>query len=336
MSVYLQIQLRKHFEAACMASNLKGVSEPPESELQLLLGLPAEQALPKASKFLKHHLNGLISPETTKQVEIAKDVFSGMFDDWRRSAFGRKSLGRLHEVESKLGFTLEATAAMDLPPYTELLGQQREFPIAFRHPEYMLSRDVEALYSIFHQSEALIEKIDWRVASERAGAASEWNISLARSTIVSCINLVESFVSGLAVGCLMRNPSHLATSHQKELEALETSLDKRILRVPAIVSDGRFELKKNDDLYIKFIDKKRRRNAFAHCSPGTNPDRHGIVKEFLLHDVDRIQVDETVLIVHRLITTIFQGVYGKSGPYWLYKLDITGTPPLVVHSGWQG
>jgi hypothetical protein len=81
---------------------------------------------------------------------------------------------------------------LDFPPYAELLLQPG-LDVAFRHPEYMLARDLEFLYELCFETELLLRRVpDWSSAPKWAVAGSENLQTLARTVILSCFNLVES------------------------------------------------------------------------------------------------------------------------------------------------
>jgi hypothetical protein len=63
------------------------------------------------------------------------------FDEWQKVEFGLYSLCTAQEFELECGL-LRARAKIEVPPYAELLMQGGAHPVAVRHPEYMLARDL--------------------------------------------------------------------------------------------------------------------------------------------------------------------------------------------------
>jgi len=93
---------------------------------------------------------------------------------------------------------------MDCPPYAQILLQGFS-GAAIRHPEYHLASDLALLYNLFLDMEALNDE----ALSQLKVHCSEHSQSLARSVILTCFNLLESFASGLAAAFLINNPNVL-------------------------------------------------------------------------------------------------------------------------------
>src|SRR5262249_41910105 len=136
--------------------------------------------------------------------------FAARFDEWQGDNFGLLDLGRVHEVERAIGL-LGHRRIMDCPAYAQLLLQGFH-GAAVRHPEYHLGRDLALLYNLFLDSESILEEAQRLKRPHN----SEYSQSLGRSTILTCFNLLESFVSGLAAQFLLENP-HASEDIKKKL-----------------------------------------------------------------------------------------------------------------------
>src|SRR5437879_1932471 len=145
--------------------------------------------------------------ELPSQKDIARAAkwFAAQFDRWFENRRGPFSVCTVKVFETHVG-KLRARRHMEVPAYAELLMQGAEFPLAIRHPEYMLARDLAFLYGLLLDAENLLKEVDWSKRPSWAPAASENTQSLARATIITCFNLLESFVSGLAQEYLMEHP----------------------------------------------------------------------------------------------------------------------------------
>lgn len=151
------------------------------------------------------------------------------FDRWREAGFGLFRLATAQEFEANVG-QLRAKSHLDIPPYAELLIQPG-IDVAFLHPEYMLVRDLECLHDLYRDAEHLLTTVNWSSPPEWAGPASENAQTLARTTILTCFNLLESFVSGLARTHVMLNPRMDKTATSKLLST-QDALRRRIVSVP--------------------------------------------------------------------------------------------------------
>ena len=131
-----------------------------------------------------------------------------------------------------------------------------------------MSRDLEFFYYIFINSEDFLNEFDWLALDKTDGGASENSQALARSVMLCCFNLLESFISGIAREHLLINPK-LEENIKKKLLDNNSSLRKRILEIPKIVSGKQLPLDENKSpLKELFSDIKHRRDSFVHCDLG--------------------------------------------------------------------
>jgi len=219
---------------------------------------------------------------------------------------------------------LTALQQLDFPPYAELL-LQRGNPVAFRHPEYMLARDLEFLYEIYLDTESLLTRVpDWSRAPKWAGAASENAQTLARTVVLSCFNLIESFTSGLARSHVMRHPN-LDDQTVRKLTNTYEPLKKRVLAVPRAISGAVLALDVNKPPFLELFGCiKDHRDAFVHCEPGPMQSERGYVKQALFHDVSPELARTAIKSTTSAIQLIWNAVHGRTGPNWLHDLDKTG------------
>jgi hypothetical protein len=243
---------------------------------------------------------------------------SQAYDHWESAGFQLFDLGRVQEVERAIG-RLGHRRRIECPPYAQVL-LQAHFGAGIRHPEYHLAQDLALLYSLFLDSEAIL--VD--ALRRRQRRSSEYSQSLARSVIITCFNLLESFVSGLAVGWMMENPNAPATIVAK-LQDTRSSLRKRLVQFPSIIT-GRPGL--IDDscppIASLFGEHKQRRDSFVHCQPGSGPNQWGYVKEERFHDVQAATVRKTVDLTIESICLIWKAVHGREHPRWLPRKTADG------------
>jgi hypothetical protein len=256
----------------------------------------------------------IIVPEW-KGIQLKKNAkwFASKFDEWNQSGNPIFHLGRVQEVQRELG-RLGAGQFIELPPYAELL-LQGFVGLAVRHPEYHLAQDLALLHNLFLDAEGFIES-SLRMQKPINSEASQ---SLARSVIVTCYNLLESFVSGLAVAWSMENQKPVEEMTNKLPKKDRASLKERFLEVPSIIVTGKVGLLDGAKPPFQplFSDFKRRRDSFVHCEPGPQANKYGQVKETSFHDVEVAVVEQTVELTLKAIRIVWKAVHGRETPRWL-------------------
>jgi hypothetical protein len=266
------------------------------------------------------YLNHILGKRRTKGVETRALHFLAKYYDDVFHTKGPFSLCTVHEFESLVGPLPESTL-LEAPPYTEILFQGFR-GMAFRHPEYMLARDVEFNYDLFWQTEELVEKHMAMVKLPLWMSAAVENVQgLARGTILSCFSLIESTVSGLARAHDMTTKG-IDSRERKRLLDPHGGLIQRLLTVPTIIT-GRPPPLSVDSLPISklFGEIKQRRDAFMHCEPGGQESRQGFVKQDRFHDVSSDVVDDAVKLTVETVRILWRHVHDtEEGPLWLRKL----------------
>ena len=250
--------------------------------------------------------------------------FAERFEAWRKAGFAVFDLGRVREFEETVG-RLGFRKIMDCPPYAQILLQGFN-GAAIRHPEYHLASDLALLYNLFLDFEAILDE----ARRQRKPRHLEHGQSLARSVILTCFNLLESFVSGLAAAFLLENPN-APEDVAKKLQDNNLSLRKRFLLFPSLIT-GRPGLLNDSQppLQELFGDCKQRRDSFVHCEPGPTPTkRGGYIKEEHFHDVNLAIVQKTVELTYEAICLAWNAVHGKDKPSWLRTRDTNGRFPRV-------
>ncbi len=227
-------------------------------------------------------------------------------------------LGRVYEIEELIG-RLNCHKNMDCPPYAQLILQGFNHS-AFRHPEYHLASDLAFLYNLHLD----IDEIHDNDLLRRGFVSTENSQSLSRSVILTSFNLLESFISGLALAWLMEHPN-APEKIVKKLKNNNLSLRKKFITYPDIVSGKNGIVDdKSHPFEPLFNDCKQRRDSFVHCEPGTNPTKWGYVKENHFHDVNIEIVKKTVELTFEAICHVWKAVHNRDKPSWLPKQDENG------------
>lgn len=245
--------------------------------------------------------------------------FAGRFNAWRNTGFAVFDMGRVQEFEQAVG-PLGHRKIMDCPPYAQIVLQGYAIGAGIRHPEYHLGMDLALLYNLFLDAETIIDNAE----RQQKPCPSEHSQSLGRSVILTCFNLLESFVSGLATAFLMENPN-AAESVTKRLQDKNLSLRKRFVLFPSlIVGQPDLLTDTKPPLNLLFGELKERRDSFVHCEPGPAPTKWGYVKEVHFHDVNRAKVQQTVDLTCEAVCLAWKAVHGREQPSWLPKRDSQG------------
>jgi len=265
-------------------------------------------------------LDKILGKHRTNALEVkAAKFFARSYPDVVAGK-GIFSICNVQEFTYEVG-PLPDALTLDAPPYTELLMQGFR-GMAFRHPEYMLARDVEFNYDCFWQTEELVRShIEVRRQPNWMSIAVENVQTLARSTILSCFSLLESLVSGLGRAHEMTH-RELSAAHRKILLNNHGPLLERLLIVPEVISGYPSSLHRDSlPLSQLFGEIKQRRDAFMHCEPGEQESRGGFVKQERFHSVSAQTVDDAVRLTVQVTQTLWRHVHKTTiGPYWLRQL----------------
>jgi hypothetical protein len=238
------------------------------------------------------------------------------FDEWAAAGYGLFVVSTTRDFEANVE-RLRGRDALDVPPYAQVLLQPGT-AVAFRHPEYMLARDLELLYGLFRDAEELLAKLDWSEPPDWAAAASENALALGRATIQCCFNLLEAFTAGLAKARLM-SANNLDETTSNQLRDSRSSLRKRIIRVAGQLRPDKPALDSSQPPFsILFDEVKVRRDSMVHCEPGPEESERGYVKEELFHDAFAPQVEKAVNATCDAICVTWKHVHDAPRPRWLH------------------
>jgi hypothetical protein len=312
-------------KAWLLAAAVRGIGK---SQDRSYLAIPAyiqweNKRLKRETELLKDDLQSLAKQllASGKASEPFVKWCASQYDKWSEAKEVIFEVGRVQDVEKAIG-RLAWHRFMECPPYAQVLLQGFT-GAAIRHPEYHLARDVALLWNLFLDAERICDE---SLKSPRP-MSSEHSQSLARSVIITCYNLLESFVSGLAMAWRMENPAAAAAA---KLPKDMAPLHERFFAVPAAIVGRETGLDRNQSPFAElFGDLKRRRDAFVHCDPGPTPTKLGYLKEEHFHDVSPSVVREVVNRTSDAIRLVWKAVHGKDKPMWLPTLGLDGRFPRI-------
>jgi hypothetical protein len=282
------------------------------------------------TKQLKRHLNELEMDlksicakyillrwcPSTRQKTIR--YLAGKYDEWRKAREGIWEIDRVHDLEQAVG-QLKFRSIMECPLYAQVLLQGFQ-GAAIRHPEYHLARDLELLNNLFFDA----EKISEELFQKRIPHATEVNQSLARSTILTCFNLLEAFVSGLIAEYILANPEAPPEIIQKltKPDRTRNSLAARFEDIPCTITGNPGAMAELKPVLVTlFGECKELRNSYVHCVPSATATSRGASKERRFHAADGQAVRTAVEHTSKAIRGAWKIVYGREGPRWLKARD---------------
>lgn len=236
------------------------------------------------------------------------------YDEWMRSRQPIWEVGRVLEVENAIG-KLGIRKRIECPPYAQVL-LQAFFGAAIRHPEYHLAHDLALLNNLFLDAEAIADE---HLRNKRPHS-NENSQSLARSVILTCYNLLESFVSGIVTEFVIHNPHAPQETLKRLQKPKDRSLKVRFEEVPALITGVEDVMAPfKNVLSALFGEYQKRRNAFVHCEPGPVT-----AKEAFFHETDAKVVRETISLTISAIRSAWKVVHKTEGPRWLPDPDTKG------------
>ncbi len=297
----LDIHAYERFTKSHLKSFLKDIEDDYLEIVQFVLSKPTKQAAKKALFW-----------------------FEQTFIEWQTSGNPIYCIGNYQTVDRAIG-PLRFPEQLETPPYAELILQGYH-GCCCRHPEYMLGRDLSLTYNLFLDAENHCDNsaIDPTKTGIEKGYAAENALTLGRLVFITAYNLVESFISGLELEARM-NGQLTDEAEQALLKMKMAPLRKRFHKIPFLitgkpVSDAISE----DKTEVFFGEMKRRRDAFVHCIPGTEPGNQGHVRQLYFHDIQKDLVTKVVDLTIEMISAVWKMVHHTDRPRWLPDRDESG------------
>lgn len=255
----------------------------------------------------------LAEPERLKNQDTQGWIIS-KFRGWAGAKCGVYELGRVSEVEEKLG-PLGLRRWITVPSYAHVI-LQGYVGAGIRHPEYHLARDLVLATSLYQDSQAL--------STDDLSLSDEPNQSLGRSVVVTCFNLLEAFTSGLSAEFLFTTPQ-ASESIRKSLLDDRMPLRKRFMTFPGLVRPDGSPMIETAAIKQLFEDIKPRRDTYVHCSAGEMLSKQGHVKDRIFHEIDPAFVNSAIDMTLDAIATAWQHAHNTHVlPSWLPSRDEQG------------
>jgi hypothetical protein len=202
--------------------------------------------------------------------------------------------------------------------------------LQFQFPEDHLAKDVIEALSLTRQATKALDK--YKEFSHSTAKEKRDDISIlerkklfaARMCLLSCFNLVEAFINGLAWD-FSQEPSKMALLSEKKKKLIrDVSIRDKLLKYPEIIV-GRPLWKEHDEPLNSFLlHVKPFRDSLVHPSPFNAPEKFGGYDKLqYLYRIDSNKAEETASITKELIKKLIEHIYGQTTvkPAWFKSLD---------------
>ena len=227
------------------------------------------------------------------------------------------------------GVPRHATVHISIP-----WGLQTQFP------EHLLMKDIAIIYNNLRSNHKQLSNFKTRKQSELITDDTRLEINklaiatYSRMCLISCFNLLEAYINGIAWDYNYSYGTSMLTSKQiKMITESSESLVNRIIEIPHIIAKQKFPKKnisifKEDDPLIKdFIELiKPYRDSIVHASPFSVPEKFGGYSKLdKIYNLEVATVDKAINIIRDIISRIHVSLEGKGKlPEWYYKMSSDG------------
>jgi len=211
------------------------------------------------------------------------------------------------------------------PPHCTVVFSLWGLQIKF--PEDILSKDIIEAINTAHEADA--ERLKYRQVRAKKGVFAKLERKrdhAARSCILSCFNLVEAYLNGIAWDFAQDETVFNALSKRKQKlidDSAHVTLRDKLLKYPEIIT-GRTLWNGMDDTVSAFLEAlKPFRDSLVHPSPFSAPEKFGgydKLKKIYLFDY--IQAHMGVKVTADLIVKIHRHLTGDDTghPVWLDEI----------------
>jgi len=205
--------------------------------------------------------------------------------------------------------------------------------LQFKYPEHELMKDIVEGLEIASETYIKLKKYESQNHTENIKNHIEIrslvskNKYAVRTTIISCFNLMEAYLNGIAWTYIQINDTSNLSNRQKKIleDTTSISIREKIKKYPEIIS-GKHLWEDNDIDFDQFINiVKPFRDSLVHPSPFSAPEKFGGYDK--LRVFYRIDYEITVRAIFHLlnlIKKIHKHIYDKIDeiPKWLGELEL--------------
>jgi len=207
--------------------------------------------------------------------------------------------------------------------------------LQFRFPEHDLAADVvegiRIVRSVRRQLRQYAAQAHSKILGDRDDIRGllRQNGFAARSTLLSCFNLVEAYLNGLAWEYLQAHGTASLSNRQRKLldDSSSTTIRDKLLKYPEIVcSRGTPWHAADEDEDVKsFLDvMKPFRDSLVHPSPFSAPAKFGGHDKLrLVYRIDCDTAEMAAAVTARLLTRIHTHLDGTESPRPAWMVSLT-------------
>lgn len=203
--------------------------------------------------------------------------------------------------------------------------------LQFKFPELLLAKDLAMALHLAHEAEDKLAPYQEMTHPRLADARTEVACLVARkdfaarSAILCCYNLMESYLNGLAWAHLQTHDVSRLSNREKKLleDTTGASIRDKVTKYPQLLT-GRPLWQDPDEELDGFIDiLKPFRDSLVHPSPFSAPERFGGYDKLrLLYRIDSDTATAATDILVKLVRRIHAHVFGDSQvlPEWVNEI----------------
>jgi hypothetical protein len=204
--------------------------------------------------------------------------------------------------------------------------------LQFKFPEEEMAKDlIEALnLSVAGRSSLKDYKKNHHSANKenrtQIGALTRQKNFAARSAVISCFNLIEAYLNGLAWDYVQTHGTEHLSNRRKSLleDTTQTSTRDKLMKYPEAVTNRKLWDQPDEELEAFIGTLKPFRDSLMHPSPFSAPEKYGgydKLRLFYRVDCDTGLLTATLLI--NLVKRIQKHVYDEQTflPAWIDELD---------------
>ena len=201
--------------------------------------------------------------------------------------------------------------------------------LQFLFPEDLLAKDVTVSLLLLQNSLTTLKKFKYKPHSQLS--AKKTGISevvrqqefAQRTIILSCFNLLESFLNGIAWD-YCQNTDLSKMSNRQRGKITDTSSVRfrwKLLNYPKIISGIELNFIEKCELFLETV--KPFRDSLVHPSPFSAPEKFGGYSKLRkIYDLNKCVAIQAVDLTVEIILSTYKHIYGKSKrPVWLDELQ---------------
>lgn len=205
--------------------------------------------------------------------------------------------------------------------------------LKFKFPEDELAKDLMQALELATKTQkelGIYEKkthLETVTERDKIGLLIRQKNFAARSAILSCFNLMEAYLNGLAWDYIQKNGTEHLSNNQKKLleDTSSASIRDKLMKYPNILTGKEVWKQPDNELEAFITDLKPFRDSLVHPSPFSAPEKFGgYDKLSFLYRIDHNIALSSAFLMIALVQRVHKHVYGdfEKPPEWIDNLDL--------------